>query len=156
MLRTLRHILEMIRFSHTVFALPFSLLAALMAWDLRAQEQLSNWSYIDILNLRSVAFPKARVLSSAVRWNEVAGFLVCMIAARRAAMALNRWADRSIDAQNPRTKMRHLPAGVLSISSVRLFTLVSSLAFIAGTALFLPNQLPLILSLPVLLFLFGY
>jgi len=156
MLRTLRHILEMIRFSHTVFALPFALLAALMAWDVRAQEQLLSWSYSDILDLRGVAFPKARVLFSVVHWNEIAGIVVCMIAARSAAMAFNRLADRLIDAQNPRTKTRHLPAGVLSVSSVVGFTLLSSVAFIAATTLFLPNRLPLILSLPVILFLFGY
>jgi len=71
-------------------------------------------------------------------------------------MAFNRLADRLIDAQNPRTKTRHLPAGVLSVSSVVGFTLLSSVAFIAATTLFLPNRLPLILSLPVILFLFGY
>ena len=133
-MQTLRHILEMIRFSHTVFALPFALLAALMAWT-----------------TPTPAGPPA-----AFRWQHLLGILVCMVAARSAAMAFNRLADRRIDAENPRTKSRHLPAGLLSTGSVVLFTLLTSLAFVAGTLLFLPNVLPLYLSVPVLLLLLGY
>ncbi|MDF1745727.1 MAG: putative 4-hydroxybenzoate polyprenyltransferase, partial [Gimesia sp.] len=61
-----------------------------------------------------------------------------------------------IDAQNPRTQTRHLPAGLISVRAVFLFTLLTSLAFIASTLLFLPNRWPLFLSVPVLLFLLGY
>jgi 4-hydroxybenzoate polyprenyltransferase len=135
MLRTTRRLLEMIRFSHTLFALPFALLAALMAWT---------------TPLRGGTSPPA------FRWEHLAGILLCMVAARSAAMAFNRLADRRIDAENPRTKMRHLPAGTLSVASVALFTLVSAAVFIAGTLLFLPNRLPLYLAVPVLLFLLGY
>ena len=72
-------------------------------------------------------------------------------------MAFNRLADRKLDAVNPRTKTRHLPAGVLSTGSVVLFTLVCSLGFVASTLLFLPrNPLPLYAALPVLAFLFAY
>ena len=131
----LRQLLEMIRFSHTLFALPFALLAAVMAW---------------MANIRSnppVAF----------RWQDMAGILVCMVAARSAAMAFNRLADRRLDALNPRTRMRHLASGSLSVTSVVLFTVVCSLCFVAGTLLFLPhNPLPLYASVPVLLFLFAY
>lgn len=135
MLRRVRHLLEMIRFSHTLFALPFALLAAAMAWA---------------ANVRSeppIAF----------RWQELAGILLCMVTARSAAMAFNRLADRRLDALNPRTEMRHLPTQILSVGSVVLFTVVCSLGFVAGTLLFLPrNPLPLYCSVPVLLFLFGY
>jgi len=79
-----------------------------------------------------------------------------MVAARSAAMAFNRLADRQLDAENPRTKMRHIPAGLLSATSVTLFALASSALFIASTLLFLPNWLPVALALPVLLFLLGY
>ena len=131
----LRHLLELIRFSHTVFALPFALLAAAMAWA---------------ANLRSdppVAF----------RWLDLLGILACMVFARSAAMAFNRLADRRLDALNPRTQMRHLPAGVVSTGSVVLFTALCSLGFVASTLLFLPrNPIPLLASLPVLAFLFGY
>jgi 4-hydroxybenzoate polyprenyltransferase len=135
MLRTIRHLLEMIRFSHTLFALPFALLAAVMSWT------------------TPIGFDHA---PPPFRWQHLAGILVCMVAARSAAMAFNRLADRRIDAENPRTKMRHLPAGLLSLGSVIAFTLASSLLFVAGTLLFLPNWLPLALSIPVLLFLLGY
>ena len=131
----IRQLLEMIRFSHTLFALPFALLAAVMAWG---------------ANFRDTGSIGFRTL-------DLLGILVCMAAARSAAMAFNRLADRRIDALNPRTEMRHLPSGQLSVAAVVAFTAISSLLFVAGTLLFLPrNWLPLAASVPVLLFLFGY
>ena len=141
MFRTLRHILEMIRFSHTLFALPFALLAAVMAWTTPIDSDHS---------------PLTTHHSPPFHWRHLLGILTCMVAARSAAMAFNRLADRRIDAENPRTKSRHIPAGVLSAWSVAAFTLASATLFVAGTLLFLPNRLPLILSVPVLLFLLGY
>jgi 4-hydroxybenzoate polyprenyltransferase len=143
MLRTIRHILEMIRFSHTLFALPFALLAAIMAWT------------------TPVAFthhssPTSHFAAPHFRWQYLVGILVCMVAARSAAMAFNRLADRKIDARNTRTKMRHLPAGILSTGSVIAFTTFCSLIFVTATLLFLPNRLPVILAVPVLVFLLGY
>ena len=132
MFQRIRHILEMIRFSHTVFALPFALLAALMAWNVPAQ-------------------PAIRF-----RWRDLLGILVCMVCARSAAMAFNRLADRELDAENPRTAQRHLPAGILSPVSVILFTVIMSGCFVASTLLFLPNVLPLYLAVPVLGFIFAY
>ena len=90
------------------------------------------------------------------RARDVFGILLCMVFARSAAMAFNRLVDHQIDAANPRTENRHLPAGILSRSSVWVFTLFCSLAFIASTLLFLPNWLPIAASAPVLLFLCGY
>jgi 4-hydroxybenzoate polyprenyltransferase len=127
---TIRQYLDMIRFSHTLFALPFALLGAALAahgpdgWHGRARDWL--------------------------------GILLCMATARSAAMAFNRLADRHFDALNPRTAGRHLPAGVMSVRSVAVFTLVCSLAFVAATVLFLPNRWPLYLSIPVLLWLLSY
>jgi 4-hydroxybenzoate polyprenyltransferase len=120
-------LLELIRFSHTVFALPFALLAATLAW-------------------RETVF----------RWQDLVGILLCMVFARSAAMAFNRLVDHRIDAENPRTAGRHLPANLLSRSAVWFFTAVCSLGFVASTAMFLPNRWPLILAVPVLLFLLGY
>jgi 4-hydroxybenzoate polyprenyltransferase len=137
MFRTLRHILEMIRFSHTLFALPFALLAAIMAWT-------------------TPLTTPSRLTTPPFRWLDLLGILICMVAARSAAMAFNRLADRMIDAENPRTKARHLPAGILSKGSVVAFTVASSLVFLAGTLLFLPNRMPIVLALPVLLFLLAY
>ncbi|VTU01536.1 4-hydroxybenzoate polyprenyltransferase : 4-hydroxybenzoate octaprenyltransferase OS=Blastopirellula marina DSM 3645 GN=DSM3645_22029 PE=4 SV=1: UbiA [Gemmataceae bacterium] len=126
-----RKLLELIRFSHTIFALPFALLAAALAW---AEEPF-----------RAV---------------DLVGILLCMVFARSAAMAFNRLADRHIDARNPRTAARHLPAGTLSAAAVWGFTLACCAGFVASTLLFAyrdpPNQWPLYLCGPVLLFLLGY
>ncbi len=131
----IRQLLSLIRFSHTLFALPFALLAAAMAWAANARDA------------PPVPF----------RWLDLAGILACMVFARSAAMAFNRIADRKLDAMNPRTAGRHLPAGQLGLGTVVAFTLACSLGFIAGTLLFLPdNRIPLAASLPVLAFLFGY
>jgi 4-hydroxybenzoate polyprenyltransferase len=147
MLGTIRHILEMIRFSHTVFALPFALLAAIMAWT---TPTMSFWA------LRTNGPCELVTFRAPFRLQDLIGILICMIAARSAAMAFNRLADRNIDARNPRTKSRHLPAGILSVQSVVAFTIGSAALFITGTLLFLPNRLPLLLSVPVLLFLLAY
>src|SRR5437763_9158924 len=128
MLGRLRSLLELIRFSHTVFALPFALSSAALAW------QDKRFHVLDL-----------------------AGILLCMIFARSAAMAFNRLADRRLDADNPRTAARHLPSGRLSVGAVAAFTVGCCLAFVAATLLFLPrNPWPLILSVPVLLWLLGY
>ena len=132
MLTRVRHILEMIRFSHTLFALPFALLAACLAWR---QNLLEDRPF---------------------RWRELAGILLCMVFARSMAMAFNRLVDRRIDADNPRTATRHLPAGTLSVALVAGFCVVCAALFVASTLLFWPNPWPLYLSLPVLAFLCGY
>jgi 4-hydroxybenzoate polyprenyltransferase len=134
MLRRMGHFLEMIRFSHTIFALPFALLAAVMAWTAGARgEPPVAW-----------------------RWRELVGIVLCMAAARSAAMAFNRIADWRFDARNPRTQARHIPAGTLSLAGVAAFAVGCSIVFVLATLLFLPNRLPLYLSLPVLAFLLGY
>src|SRR5436190_1905181 len=88
-----RRLLELIRFSHTLFALPFALLAAILAWQ-----------------------------DEPFRWLDLLGILLCMVFARSAAMAFNRLADRDVDAKNPRTAQRHLPAGLLRVGTVAAFT----------------------------------
>ena len=127
MLTRFRHLLELVRFSHTVFALPFAVLSALLAWRI-----------------------------TGFKWQHLLGIVLCMVFARSAAMAFNRLVDRKIDATNPRTASRHLPASILSVPLVAAFTLICSAGFIASTLLFLPNQWPILLSGPVLLFLLGY
>lgn len=126
---TVTRLLGLIRFSHTVFALPFALLAAILAWQ-----------------TPGISF----------RWQDLAGILLCMVFARSAAMAFNRWIDQDVDAQNPRTAGRHLPAGLLSNTAVLVFTVICSIGFVLSTLCFWPNWLPLALSLPVLIFLLGY
>ena len=72
-------------------------------------------------------------------------------------MSFNRWADQAVDALNPRTASRHIPSGRLSARSVLVFTGVCVLGFIASCTLFLPgNPVPILCSIPVLIFLLGY
>src|SRR5215468_1655788 len=103
----------MIRFSHTLFALPFALLSATLAWN-------------------EVGFS----------WLQLTGILLCMVFARSTAMAFNRLADRDIDALNPRTAQRHLPTGQLSVSAVWVFLFACAASFFASTLLFLLNEPP--------------
>ena len=131
MFHQLQMLLELIRFSHTIFALPFAFLSAALAW---ADEPF--------------------------RVADLCGILACMVFARSAAMAFNRLVDRRLDAANPRTVSRHLSAGTLAVNAVVVFTVLTSVGFLASTSIFMfrepPNSWPLILSVPVLLFLLGY
>jgi len=100
--KRLRITLEMIKFEHTIFALPFALLSAILA---------------------SGGWPEAPKLF----W-----ILLAMVGARSAAMAFNRIVDRQIDAENPRTRMRALPTGELTASFAALFTLASAALFVGA------------------------
>ena len=114
MLKSLKITLEMIKIEHTLFALPFAFLGAVLA---------------------------ARGLPSA--W-QILWIVVAMVGARSAAMAFNRLADKKIDAANPRTATRAIPAGSLSANFVALFTVASSALFFV--AAFELNRLTLLLS----------
>lgn len=133
----LRTYLELVRFSHTIFALPFAVMATLIAIRFGGD---GRWSPAEPWSLVK----------------PVLGIIACMVAARTAAMAFNRLVDRAIDAENPRTASRHLPRGEVGIGEVLGLVVLSSAAFIAATLLFLPNWLPLVLSVPVLAWLLGY
>ncbi|MEE2934637.1 MAG: UbiA-like polyprenyltransferase [Planctomycetota bacterium] len=126
--------LGLIRFSHTVFALPFAALAVVMA----------------------LVTPLPDGQPVAFRFRDLLGVLLCMVFARSAAMAFNRIVDARIDAANPRTASRHIPAGVLSSSQVWLFTFLCVIGFIGSAAIFLPNPVPLFAAVPVLMVLMGY
>jgi len=114
MLRNLRLTLEMIKWEHSIFALPFALCGAMLA---------------------AGGFPSLRQLI----W-----IIVAMVAARSAAMAFNRWVDAAIDAANPRTQARALPAGHLSPGFVASFVVISSAIFIVAAGQL--NRLALYLS----------
>lgn len=129
-----RMLLELIRFSHTIFALPFAVLATVMA----------------------LRVPLSSGAAPVVRLQDLLGILACMVLARSAAMAFNRVVDQKFDAANPRTANRHLPAGLLRRGEAMGLTVVCSVGFIAGALLFLPNRLPVFAAVPVLLFLLGY
>jgi 4-hydroxybenzoate polyprenyltransferase len=145
MIDMLRRTLEMIRFSHTLFAMPFALLAAVMAWTAPVSALAEGRQPAGLETFR-VPF----------RWQDLLGILLCLVFARSAAMAFNRLVDRHLDAQNPRTAGRHLPAGELAVRGVAWFTLATSGAFVISTLLFWPNPLPPLLALPVLAILLLY
>jgi 4-hydroxybenzoate polyprenyltransferase len=113
-LHNLRVTLEMIKWEHSIFALPFALCGAMLA---------------------AGGFPSA---------HQLVWIVVAMVAARSAAMAFNRWADASIDAANPRTSARALPAGHLSLAFVATFVVMSSAIFIFAASQL--NRLALLLS----------
>ncbi len=113
-LQNLKITLEMIKWEHSIFALPFALCGAMLA------------------------------ASGLPSWHQLTWIVVAMVSARSAAMAFNRLADASIDAANPRTNIRALPAGLLTPSFVSAFVLVSCGIFVFPAAQL--NRLTLILS----------
>ncbi|GBF49810.1 prenyltransferase [Leptospira ryugenii] len=120
---------KMIKFSHTLFALPFAAISFVLAY-----------------------------LESPLEMNELMriGFLclVCMVSARSAAMGFNRYVDAEIDEKNPRTENREIPAGRISKISALLFIGLSSFIFIISS--FFVNKLAFLLSFPALFVLFLY
>jgi 4-hydroxybenzoate polyprenyltransferase len=113
-LRDLRVTLEMIKWEHSIFALPFAFCGAFLA---------------------AGGIPS---------WRQLGWIIVAMVAARSAAMAFNRLADASIDAANPRTQLRALPAGTLSKEFVALFVVTSCAVFVL--AAWQLNRMTLLLS----------
>jgi 4-hydroxybenzoate polyprenyltransferase len=106
--------LSFVRFSHSVFALPFALTGALLAW----REQPFSWA-------------------------QVAWIVVCMVSARSAAMGFNRLVDARFDALNPRTAMRELPRGAMSRIEAAMFVVVSSAVFVFASSRLSPLCLAL-------------
>jgi 4-hydroxybenzoate polyprenyltransferase len=104
-LKRLRLTLEMIKFEHSVFALPFALTGALLA-------------------VRESGFAVPGI------WAKVFWIVIAMVGARSAAMAFNRLADAEIDGRNPRTKIRHIPAGLLTRAFCIGFTIAASALFL--------------------------
>ena len=119
-----RTTMEMIKWEHSIFALPFALTATLLA---------------------------ARGVPA---WRTLAWILVAMVTARSCAMAFNRWADADLDAANPRTQSRAIPAGLLTRHFVLGFTTLMALGFIVASAEL--NRLTLCLSPVALAVLLGY
>jgi len=116
--------LEMIKWEHSIFALPFALTGALLAAN---------------------GLPP---------WRTLGWILVCMVSARSAAMAFNRWADAGLDAANPRTRTRAIPAGQLSRGFVLAFTLTMIAVFLIAASQL--NRLTLELAPVALAVLLGY
>lgn len=124
---------RMIKFSHSIFALPFALIGLFLAAKSVGQK-----------------FPPAGII---VLW------LVCMVAARSAAMAFNRIADYKFDLRNPRTAGRELPAGKLTPKFAKWFLFGCAAIFVVAAGMFwvvYKNQWPVIFAVPLLIFICGY
>lgn len=138
---TVKNYLSLIKFSHTIFALPFALIGfyiPIREFQLKMErEGASSWSYYIPGYYWKLLF-----------------IILCMISARSAAMAFNRYLDRSFDAKNPRTAIREIPAGIISANSALLFTIINSVLFVVTT--FFINKLCLALSPVALLVVLGY
>ena len=149
--------LSLIKFSHTIFAMPFALIGFFLPlknveviysveqWNL---SQTIGWAEGDPnkQNLEIEAWKGLGLLLLLV--------ILCMVFARSAAMAFNRYLDRGFDAKNPRTAIREIPAGVIKENNALLFTIISSLLFVACT--FFINRLCFYLSPVALLVVLGY
>jgi 4-hydroxybenzoate polyprenyltransferase len=119
--------LKLVKFSHTVFAMPFALIGFFLGTERGGGE--FTWSLLGLI-------------------------VLAMVFARNAAMGFNRWADREIDARNPRTAMREIPASEISPESAITFVVVNSFLFIVVAGFI--NSLALILAVPALIILLGY
>jgi 4-hydroxybenzoate polyprenyltransferase len=126
--------LSLIKFSHTIFAMPF----ACVGFGLGVTDQWGSFQDVDL---------------SGWIWKGL-GVIACMVFARSAAMAFNRYLDRNIDAMNPRTSMREIPAGLISPKRALAFTLINSILFVAAAGLI--NPLCFLLSPVALLVVLGY
>ncbi|WP_037361014.1 UbiA-like polyprenyltransferase [Asinibacterium sp. OR53] len=120
---TVKNYLSLVKFSHTIFALPFAMIGFFLG-----VHQASNASHLAIKFLL---------------------VLVCMVTARSAAMAFNRYLDRSFDAKNPRTAIREIPQGIISPDHALRFVIINCLLFV--TACWLINTVCLYLA-PIALF----
>jgi 4-hydroxybenzoate polyprenyltransferase len=118
---------SLVALAHTIFAAPFAVAAIFLA----------------------TTRPHAPITPA-----RIAAIVVCLVTARTAAMAYNRFADRDIDARNPRTKTRHIPAGLVTPTGALTLTLACCGVFIASAWTLGPG--PRLLAVPVLLVLLGY
>lgn len=125
--------LSLVKFAHTIFALPFALLGLFL-----------GLKYMEINDLEM----------DKPWWQSLILVVLCMVFARSAAMAFNRYADREIDKENDRTAKREIPAGVISPRHALTFVAINSLLFIGTTAFI--NPLCLVLSPVALLVILGY
>jgi 4-hydroxybenzoate polyprenyltransferase len=133
MLQSIKKYLSLVKFSHTIFALPFALIGLF-------------WGF-QVLKVEGATLDKPF-------WQTLLLVVVCMVTARNAAMAFNRYIDRDIDALNDRTRVREIPAGIVSARNALTFVVANALLFILATAFI--NPLCFYLSPVALLVVLGY
>lgn len=149
-----KNYLSLIKFSHTIFAMPFAMIGfflGLMYSDIAVG--VEQWNLNKTIGWGG-SYPLNHQSAEKVIFIKFILVIGCMIFARSAAMAFNRYLDRSFDAKNPRTAIREIPAGILKANSVLLFTIINCLLFITCT--FFINKLCFYLSPIALLVVLGY
>jgi 4-hydroxybenzoate polyprenyltransferase len=143
-----KNYLSLIKFSHTVFALPFALIGVFLGikdWqDSGRVIPAHSWNLVSQFHQTENAYVVKTVLL----------VILCMVFARSAAMAFNRYVDRKIDKKNPRTAVREIPAGIIEAKKALSFTILMSLLFIFSA--FLINSLCFALSPVALAVVLGY
>ena len=144
---TIKSYLSLIKFSHTIFAMPFAMIGfflGLWNYPIDIASQRGQWN----LN-KTIGWG---VYKNFMNWDYFQKFILvilCMVFARSAAMAFNRYLDRSFDAKNPRTAIREIPGGIISANSALTFTIISCLLFLVSC--FFINRICFYLA-PVALF----
>ncbi|OLY92586.1 4-hydroxybenzoate polyprenyltransferase [Cnuella takakiae] len=125
----IRNYLSLVKFSHTIFALPFAFIGFFLGiWLLQSIPNVLI-TYPDLLDTN---WDKT-ILFFRTNWHLFLLVLGCMVTARSAAMAFNRYLDRDIDALNPRTAIREIPKGIITAKNALVFTIVNCLLFIGFT-----------------------
>ncbi|MEP6747864.1 MAG: UbiA-like polyprenyltransferase [Bacteroidota bacterium] len=135
--------LSLVKFSHTIFAMPFALIGFSLGLMAIPSSAVPGWH--------------TRLSGPAEAYRLIVLFILvilCMVFARSAAMAFNRYLDRSFDAKNPRTAIREIPKGIISANSALRFVILSSIAFVVCT--YFINSLCFFLSPVALLVVLGY
>lgn len=138
---TVKNYLSLIKFSHTIFAMPFAMIGFFLAATPLIKNYFNDNLTSDTLDTGSLLYKFVLVV-------------LCMVFARSAAMAFNRFLDREFDALNPRTAIREIPAGILKADKVLWFTIINSVLFIIAAGLI--NSLCFVLSPVALLVVLGY
>jgi len=133
MMSTIKNYLSLVKFSHTIFAMPFAMIGFFLGFSF-----LKEAIFASSISLRTIFFSEKFLL-----------VLTCMITARSAAMAFNRYLDRNFDVKNPRTAIREIPRGIISANNALIFTIISCILFVV--ACFFINKICFYLS-PVALF----
>src|SRR5215831_5234452 len=152
---TIKNYLSLIKFSHTIFAMPFALIGfflGLFYYSNLTESVIPGWHTIMYnAGMKNFIFPFDNAWDFVQRFALV---VLCMVFARSAAMAFNRYLDRKFDAQNPRTAIREIPSGIISANNALVFTVISSFLFIITT--YFINRLCFFLSPVALLVVLGY
>lgn len=143
---TVKKYLSLVKFSHTIFAMPFALIGFFLGMGyLRKNTQ--GW-HVTLLQPELAEWLRF-IFSANGPGTKLFLVLLCMVTARSAAMAFNRYLDRSFDAKNPRTAIREIPAGIISANSALRFVILNCVLFV--TATYFINDICFFLS-PVALF----